>query len=136
MFVIEGPLSFWWWMVDDREVVEPAGGLERADVVAWGCGLCLGHSPPAAAVVVVAVADIVVGRDGIAAVVAVAAATVVASTVVVVASDPLPDLQKNIRAPPDLGIAAEISLEQFGNPRLPRGAMSRTIPKPDHPGIF
>ncbi|MQM02996.1 hypothetical protein Taro_035770, partial [Colocasia esculenta] len=75
------------------EMVEPAGGLERADVVAWGCGLCLGHSPAAAAAVVAAVADIVVGRVGIVVVAAVvvvvvAAVAAVASAVAVVASDP------------------------------------------------
>ncbi|MQL99921.1 hypothetical protein Taro_032653 [Colocasia esculenta] len=111
MFAIEGPLSFWWWMVDDREVVELAGGLEQADVVAWGCGLCLGHSPAAAAAVVAAVADIVVGRVGIAAVVAVvvvavAAATAIASAVAVVASDPI--------GPSESGLIFSSLPSQFG----------------------
>ncbi|MQM06784.1 hypothetical protein Taro_039614 [Colocasia esculenta] len=110
MFVIEGPLSFWWWMVDDREVVELAGGLERADVVAWGCGLCLGHSPTAAAAIVAAVADIVVGRVGIVAVVAVTAAAAVASAVVVVASDPVGPLESGLifsSLPSQFGFAHE-----------------------------
>ncbi|MQM23171.1 hypothetical protein Taro_056234, partial [Colocasia esculenta] len=68
------------------EVVEQVGGLEQADVEAWGCGLCQGHLPAAAAVVVVAVAGTVVGRVGTAVVVVVAA---VAFAVAAVASDPV-----------------------------------------------
>ena len=92
-----------------EEAVELAGGLERADVVAWGCGLCLGHSPAAAAAVVAAVADIVVGRVGIAAVVAVVvvlAAAAVASAVAVVASDPV--------GPSESGLMFSSLPNQFG----------------------
>ncbi|MQM11369.1 hypothetical protein Taro_044277 [Colocasia esculenta] len=84
MLIVEGPLSFWGWMVE---------GLERAGVVAWGCGLCQGRFPATVAAVVVAVADTVVGRAGtvvaVVDVVVVIAAAAVASAVVVVASDPV-----------------------------------------------
>ncbi|MQM13658.1 hypothetical protein Taro_046584 [Colocasia esculenta] len=109
MFIVEGPLSFWQRVVDDR--VEQVGGLEQADVVAWDCGLCQGHLPAAAAVVVVAVAGTTVGRVGTAVVVVavdvVVAAAAVASAVAAVASDPV-DLSMS-------GLVSSFLPNQFGS---------------------
>ncbi|MQM19315.1 hypothetical protein Taro_052317, partial [Colocasia esculenta] len=91
------------------EVVEPTGGLERADVVAWGCGLCLSHSLAAATAVVAAVADIVVGRVGIAVVVAVAVVAIAAAAAVasaINASDPV--------GPSESGLIFSSLPSQFG----------------------